>query len=63
MNCIDFEMEEELIKYILELVDGEDWICEELHSTPTGEEYCSKHCNNLCTECVKRLMQERIIKE
>ena len=55
-------MEDELIKYILELVDGEDWICEELHSTPTGEEYCSKHCNELCAECVKRLMHERIIK-
>ena len=56
-------MEEELIKYILELVDGEDWICEELHCTPSGEEYCSKNCNDLCAECVRRLMNKRILEE
>lgn len=53
-------MEDELIKYILELVDGEDCICEELHNTQSGEEYCSKHCNNLCAECVRRLMYKRM---
>ena len=56
-------MENELIKYILELVYDEDWICEELHKIPSEEEYCSKHCNNLCAECVRRLMYKRLLEE
>ena len=54
-------MEDELIKYILELVDGNDYVCDELHGVPSEEEYCSKHCNNLCADCIRRLMYKRML--
>lgn len=54
-------MEEELIKYILELVGDNDWICEELHENSIECEYCSKHCSSLNEQCVRRLMYNRII--
>jgi hypothetical protein len=54
-------MEEELIKYILELIGDNDCICEELHKNSNECEYCSKHCGNLNEQCVRRLMYNRII--
>jgi hypothetical protein len=53
--------EEELIKYVLELVGDDDCICEELHKNSNECEYCSKHCSNLNENCVRRLMYNRII--
>jgi hypothetical protein len=53
-------MEEELIKYVLELIGDDDCICEELHKNLTENEYCSKHCHNLNENCVRRLMYKRI---
>lgn len=54
-------MEEELIKYILELVGDDDCICEELHKNSSESEYCSKHCHKLNEQCVNRLIYNRII--
>lgn len=54
-------MEEELIKYILELAGDDDCICEELHKNSIECEYCSKHCSDLNEQCVRRLMYNRII--
>lgn len=54
-------MEEELIKYILELVGDGDLICEELHRNSSECEYCSENCSNLNENCVRRLMYNRII--
>lgn len=56
-------MEKELIKYILELVDDDDCICEELHKNENERQYCSEHCQNLCETCVRRLMYNRMINE
>lgn len=54
-------MEEELIKYILELVGDDDVICEELLRNASECEYCSKNCCNLNENCVRRLMYNRIL--
>ena len=54
-------MKNELIKYILELTGDDDRICEELHKNSSEAEYCSKHCNNLNENCVRRLMYNRIL--
>ena len=56
-------MENELIKYILELVGEDDVVCEELHKNSNEAEYCSKHCNNLNEHCVRRLMYNRIFNQ
>lgn len=56
-------MEKELIKYIIELCDGNDNICEELHSIESELEYCEKNCQNLTEQCVRRLMYKRIFKK
>ena len=53
-------MEKQLIKYILELVEGDDCICLELHNNPNECEYCSKNCNNLNENCVRRLIYNRM---
>ena len=57
------KMEKELIKYILELVGEQDWICDELHENENERMYCSKHCKNLCETCVIRLMYNRMIND
>ena len=54
------KMENELIKYILELVGEHDMLCNELHENTIEAEYCSKHCNNLNENCVRRLIYNRI---
>lgn len=54
-------MEKELIKYILEIIGENDTICEELHKNSSEAEYCSKHCDNLNDNCVRRLMYNRIL--
>ena len=53
-------MEEELIKYILELVGDNDLICKELHRNSSECEYCSKNCSNLNENCVLRLIYNRM---
>ena len=53
------KMEDELIKYILELVGEHDVLCEELHKNSNEADYCSKHCNSLNENCVRRLMYHR----
>lgn len=53
-------MENELIKYILELVGEDDMICEELHKNSSEAEYCSKNCDKINENCVLRLMYNRI---
>ena len=56
-------MEKYLINYILELCDGNDNICEELHTIECEREYCEKNCQNLTENCVRRLMVKRIFEE
>ena len=51
-------VEDELINYVLELVD--DDICEELMYDEQENEYCEKNCENLCKECVIRFINKRI---
>ena len=54
-------MEKELIKYILEIVDGNDTICVELHDYPNEADYCQKHCQDLNETCVRRLIYNRTL--
>lgn len=61
VSCKESDMEKELIKYVLELVGDDDWICEELHKNSNECEYCSNHCTNLNENCVRRLINNRII--
>ncbi len=56
-------MESELINYILELCDGQDCVCVELHEDEEEREFCSRNCENLNEMCVRRLMYKRIIRE
>ena len=53
-------MEKHLIQYILEICGDNDNICEELHSIENESDYCSKNCQNLTENCVRRLMYKRI---
>ena len=53
-------MEKELIKYILEIVQGHDYVCNELHKNKNEEEYCANNCNNLTENCIRRLMHCRM---
>lgn len=54
-------MESELIKYILELCEDQDYVCVELHKDEEEREFCSCHCENLNEMCVRRLMYKRIM--
>ena len=54
------KMENELIKYILELTQDSDCVCEELHKNKVEEEYCANNCNNLTENCIRRLMHYRM---
>ena len=53
-------MEEELIKYVLELINGDDCLCVELHEDKNEREYCAQNCHNLNKDCVCRLMNYRM---
>lgn len=53
-------MEKELIKYILEIVQGHDYVCDELHKNKNEKEYCANNCNNLTENCIRRLMHCRM---
>ena len=56
-------MESELISYILELCDGQDYVCNELHEDEEECEFCSRHCESLNEMCIRRLMYKRIIEK
>jgi predicted nuclease of restriction endonuclease-like (RecB) superfamily len=53
-------MEEELMKFVLELVVDHDIVCTELHEDINEEEFCSKNCEGVNEACVRRLMYKRI---
>lgn len=54
-------MENELINYILELCEDQDYVCEELHEDEEEREFCSRNCENLNEMCIRRLMYKRIM--
>jgi hypothetical protein len=56
-------MESELIKYILELCEDQDYVCVELHKDEEEREFCSRNCENLNEMCIRRLMYKRIIEK
>ena len=51
------EIQREYVKYILELVGETDIICESLHEYDGEHLYCSNNCQNLCVDCVQRLIK------
>ena len=53
-------LKQELIEFILDLVEDDDIVCEELHQYESEHDYCRDHCNNLCKNCIIRLMQRRL---
>ena len=53
-------MEEELMKFVLELVDEHDIICTELHEDINEDEFCSQNCEGVNEKCVRRLMYKRM---
>ena len=60
-NGENISMEKELINYILEILDGADCVCEELHECENEVDYCRQNCQNLNESCIRRLMYHRII--
>lgn len=54
------EIRKEYIKYILELVDESDIICESLHEYQDELLHCSNNCQNLCEDCIERLIKRRL---
>lgn len=53
-------MKEELIKYILELINEDDCLCVELYEDSNEREYCEQNCQILNEDCVRRLMNYRM---
>lgn len=45
------------LEYIYELVEQEDWICEELLQIPEEKEICEETCDILCKDCIKRYLK------
>ena len=56
-------MESELIKYILELCEDQDYVCIELQKDEREREFCSRNCENLNEMCIRRLMYKRIMEK
>lgn len=56
-------MESELINYILELCEGQDYVCDELHEDEEENDFCSRNCENLNEMCIRRLMYKRIMEK
>lgn len=53
-------MEEELMKFVLELVEEHDIVCTALHEDIKEEKFCSQNCDGVNEMCVRRLMYKRI---
>jgi hypothetical protein len=53
-------MEEELVKFVLELVEKNDIVCTELHEDDNEEKFCSHNCEGVNEMCVRRLMHKRM---
>lgn len=45
------------IDYIYELVEQEDWICEELLGIPEENVICSETCDIFCKDCIMRYLK------
>lgn len=55
-------MDEELMKFVLELVADHDIVCAELHEDTNENEFCSHNCEGVNEMCVRRLMYKRMFK-
>lgn len=53
-------MEEELMKFVLELVADNDIVCTELHEDVNEHEFCSQNCEGVKESCIRRLMYKRM---
>lgn len=53
-------MDEELMKFVLELVSDKDIVCTALHEDANENEFCSQNCEGVNETCVRRLMYKRI---
>lgn len=53
-------MNEELMKFVLELVADNDIVCTELHEDVNEHEFCSQNCEGVKERCIRRLMYKRI---
>lgn len=56
-------MEEELMKFILELVKDHDIVCTALHEDVDEEKLCSRNCEGVNERCVRRLMYKRMFEK
>lgn len=53
-------MNEELMKFVLELVADNDIVCTELHEDVNEHEFCSQNCEGVKESCIRRLMYKRM---
>jgi hypothetical protein len=53
-------MDEELMKFVLELVANDDIVCTALHEDINEIEFCSHNCEGVNEKCVRRLMYKRL---
>lgn len=56
-NMTTEQLLDNAIDYIYELVEQDDWICEELLIIPEEEKICKETCDNFCKDCIIRFLK------